>query len=96
MFYDKACPERSRMGSLSEQSLPRTSIWLKNNPCNQFNPWLKIGKNPADFQSKTLIPQNKNQNFQKIFNLLSQIDLRQSLIDIRRLFSHQNCRYLQL
>jgi len=53
---------------------------------------VKIGKNPHDFQSKTLIPQNKNQNFQKIFNLLSQIELRESQIDIRGVFSHQKCR----
>jgi len=52
----------------------------------------KIGKNPPDFQSKTLIPQNKNQNFQKVFNLLSQIELRESRTDIRGLFSFQKCR----
>ena len=56
--------------SLSEQSLPRTPSWLKLNPCNlcpryQWNLWFKIGKKSSDFQSKTLIPQNKNQNFQK-------------------------------
>jgi len=52
----------------------------------------KIGKNSTDFQSKTLIPQKKNQNFQKFFNLLSQIELRESRNDIQGLFSHQKCR----
>jgi len=31
---------------------------------------VKIGKILVKNQSKTLIPQNKNQNFQKFFNLL--------------------------
>jgi len=29
-----------------------------------MEPWLKLGKNSPSFQSKTLIPQNKNQIFQ--------------------------------
>ena len=81
---------------------PLCPLWLFFNFFNPFNP-----RNPrlniiefsefsvfsvAKNQSKTLIPQNKNQNFQKFFNSLLYIDLRQSAIDIRGLFSHQKCR----
>ena len=53
---------------------------------------VKIGKMSAIFQSKTLIPQNKNNNFQIIYNCLASIKLQESRTDIRGLFSHQKCR----
>ena len=53
---------------------------------------VKIGKISTFFQPKTLIPQNKNQISQNFFNCLAGIELRESQIDIRGLFSHQKCR----
>jgi len=71
---------------------------LRQEPALSMAEWVewirgvKIGKNSPSFQSKTLIPQNKNQNFQKICNLLSKIELRESRIANCGLFSHQKCR----
>ena len=59
-----ACPERA---TRVEGSAAEWVEWISA---------VKIGKILMKNQSKTLIPQNKNQNYQKIFNLLSQIELR--------------------
>ena len=53
---------------------------------------VKIGKIPAKNQSKTMVPQSKNRNFQKFFNLLSNLKLRESRIANWGPFSHQTRR----
>ncbi len=50
---------------------------------------VKIGKNSARNQPKARIPSSKNQIFQKFFNCLAGIELRESRIKIRGLFSYQ-------
>ena len=53
---------------------------------------VKIGKNSARNQPKALIPSSKNQIFQRFFNCLAGIELRESRIGNRVLFSYQTCR----
>ncbi len=55
---------------------------------------VKICKISTFFQSKTLIPSSKNQIFQKFFICLAGIELRESRIGNRGLFSHQTCSYV--
>ena len=53
---------------------------------------VKIGKNSARNQPKTLIPKHKNQIFQNFFNCLAGFELLDSRTLIRVLFSYQTCR----
>jgi len=48
------------------------------------------------FQSKTLIPPHKNQNFQKFFIFFPHNDLAQIPRSEKGRFSHQTRRYIQL
>ncbi len=50
---------------------------------------VKIGKIFGNFRSISLIVKNKNQKFQEFFNLPSHIELRESGIENRGLFSNQ-------
>ncbi len=50
---------------------------------------VKIGKISTFFQPKAMIPSSKNQIFQKFLNCLANIELRESRIEIRGLFSYQ-------
>jgi hypothetical protein len=84
---DKACPEKAEALSAAEGA----DEWEGSGLVITSRIEYRVSSIEY-FQSKTLIPRNKNQNFQKFFNLLSQTELRQSLIDIRGLFSHQKCR----
>ncbi len=60
--------------------------------CAQGIRGVKIGNIFRHFQPKTLIPKHKNQKFQKFFNYLVGIELRESRISIQGLFSYQKRR----
>ena len=53
---------------------------------------VKIGKISTFFQPKAMIPSSKNQFFHNFFNCLANIELRESRIGNRRLFSYQKRR----
>ena len=50
---------------------------------------VKIGKILAKNRPKAMIPSSKNKIFQKFFNCLVDIELRESRIENRGLFSYQ-------
>jgi len=57
---------------------------------------IKIGKIFVIFQSKVQLPENKNRKIEKNFYSFSHIELRESEIENRPLFSTQTCMFAQL